>query len=88
MSRRTEIRVEIERRVVVRKNARAPRRALCELCRTETEMVTADNAARLAGCSSRAIFGWVERGRLHFTETDEKILLVCRNSLGELLNIK
>lgn len=88
MSRRTEITVEIERLVMVRKGGRKIRRVFCELCETETEMLTTDNAARLAKCSSWAIFGWVGLGWLHFTETDEGILLVCRNSLGNLLKIK
>jgi hypothetical protein len=88
MSKRTEITVEIERLVVVSKGSRKPRRAFCELCEKETEMLTTDGAARFAKCSSWAIFGWVGLGWLHFTETDEGILLVCRNSLGNLLKIK
>ena len=87
MSKRTEITVEIERLVVVRRNARKGRRAICEFCKKETEMLTTDRAALVAKCSSRAIFGWVELGWLHFTETEEGLLLVCRNSLSNLLKI-
>ena len=51
-------------------------------------MLTTDSAALAAKCSSWAIFGWVGLGWVHFTETDEGILLVCRESLGNLLKTK
>lgn len=44
-------------------------------------MVTVDGAAILIGVSSRAIFRLVESGDLHFAETPDKLLLICRNSL-------
>jgi len=84
--KRTEITVEIERLVVVRK--RKVRRAFCEFCGKETEMMTTDRAALFAGCSTWAIFGWIQLGWLHFTENDEGILLICRQSLGNLLKTK
>ncbi len=88
MIKRTEITVEIERLLIVRRNGRKSLRAFCEFCQNETEMLSADRAALVAQCSSRAIFGWVALGWLHFTETDEGLLLICRNSLGDLLQTK
>ncbi len=88
MSKRTEITVEIERIVVVRRNSRRNRTGFCEFCQKNTEMLTTDRAALFAKCSSWAIFGWVGLGWLHFTETDESLLLICKNSLGNLLKTK
>jgi hypothetical protein len=88
MVKRTEITFEIERVTVVRKRARSNRRRFCEFCRKDTEMLTTDRAAFQAKCSSWAIFGWVRLGWLHFTETDDGILLICRRSLGGLLKTK
>ena len=88
MTKRAEITVEIRRLTVVRKSGHKRCRAFCELCAAETEMMTTDRAALFAKCSSRAIFGWVELGWLHFAETDDRLLLVCRTSLRDLLKVK
>ena len=88
MSRRTEITIEVERHVIVRRGGRQNRTAFCGLCQKNAVMLTTDSAALIAKCSSWAIFGWVGLGWLHFTETDEGILLICRNSLDDLLNTK
>ena len=45
-------------------------------------MVTADEAAGLAGVSSRTIYRRVEAESLHFMETNEGRLLICTNSLA------
>jgi len=88
MSRRTEITFEIERVLIVRRNSRRNRTGFCEFCQKKTEMLTTDRAALFAKCSSWAIFGWVGLGWLHFMETDESLLLICKNSLGNLLKVK
>ena len=49
-------------------------------------MVTADEAARLTATSAREVFRRVEHEQLHFTETDEGDLLICRNSLWPRAN--
>jgi excisionase family DNA binding protein len=45
-------------------------------------MVTPDEAARLAGVTTRTVYRWIEAGKVHFAETPEGLLLVCPNSLG------
>jgi excisionase family DNA binding protein len=45
-------------------------------------MVTADEAANLAGVTTRTVYSWVEQGKVHFTETEERKVLVCVNSLA------
>lgn len=45
-------------------------------------MVTADEAAILAGVSPRAIYQLMEARKLHFIETPDRLVLICLNSLG------
>ena len=77
----TEITVKVEQSIIVRPKAKT----LCPHC--ESEMVSPNQAARLIGCKSRAIFGWIEFGWLHFTKTNRGLLKVCRQSLGEIINL-
>ena len=81
--KRTETIIEIEQVFVIRKLGR-PLRTWCPECKAETEIVTPDEAAILIGVSSRTIYYWVEKGRLHFTEVPEGLLRICLNSLLKL----
>lgn len=87
MGKRTEITFEIERRLVIRRSSGRSKRQFCPECLHETEMLATDEAALIIGCGSRAIFGWVELGWLHSTETSEGLLLICGNSLSQILSI-
>ena len=49
-------------------------------------MVTVDEAAVRARVNSLAIYRLVEAGALHFSETTAGALLVCANSLGDLIS--
>jgi hypothetical protein len=81
VKRRTEITIETERLVVM--GARRQRAVRwCVPCDMHVEMLTTDEAALLAHVTSRIIFSWVEAGRVHYTETDEGLLLICPNSLS------
>ena len=77
--RRTEITIETERVVVVRRRLTVG--AWCRSCDRQVAMVTVDEAARMAGVSSRTIYRWVEADQLHFNETAEGQLLICTDSL-------
>ena len=85
MGKRTEITIEIERRIVIRRIHAKSKEIFCPRCPENAEMLTTDEAALVARCSSRAIFGWCELGWLHFTETGEGLLLICSHSLGEII---
>lgn len=85
MSKRMEITIEFERQTVIRRVQATDTKVICLLCVKEVEMLTTDEAALIAKCSSRAIFGWCEIGWLHFTETAEGLLLICSHSLGEII---
>jgi hypothetical protein len=44
-------------------------------------MITPNEAAAIAGTSSRAIYRWIEDAELHFSEEPGNGLLVCASSL-------
>ena len=80
-TRTTEIKVESEE-IYLRRGPRQPMRAWCGGCEAMVRMVTADEAANLAGITTRTIYRWVEQGKVHFTETAAGKVLVCVNSLA------
>jgi hypothetical protein len=54
----------------------------CESCDRNVRFVSAETAARHARVSVRTIYRRAEKGLLHFSETQEGLLLVCRESLA------
>ena len=59
-------------------------RAWCEGCAEEVSMVTAEQAAAIAGTSLRAICRCVEADALHFIEIADRVLFICPNALNAL----
>ena len=45
-------------------------------------MIAPEQAARIAGVSTRKIYAWVEAGKLHFAESPDRSLLICLESLN------
>jgi hypothetical protein len=82
--RRTEITVETNQVTVIYRPKRFVR-AWCEGCDAEVSMVTAEQAALIAGISLRAICRSVEAGALHFVEIADRVLFICPNSLKALI---
>lgn len=80
MKKTTRLTIETRQVFVIRRPA-ASRRAACEACGEVVNLVTAEEAARLARVSVRAIYRWVEGGHVHFIETADEALLICVNSL-------
>jgi hypothetical protein len=84
VKRRTEIIVETERVILIRRRRRGPGPALwCEACGADSLMLTTGEAAALLGATERHIFRLAEVGQLHWTETPEGALLICRASLRQ-----
>lgn len=79
--RRTEITVETDRVFVIRRRSGSVL-AWCAECAALVKMITPDEAAALAGISSRTIYHWIESEQIHFTETAGGQMLVCFNSLA------
>ncbi len=80
--RRTEITIE-QRRIVLLSKRGTVAPTWCDACAARVKMVSPEEAALLAGVSSRTIYRRVETGQLHFTETQQGLLLICVNSLDE-----
>ena len=59
-----------------------PIRTWCAACAAEVEILLPDQADELANVSPREIYRRVENQTLHFRETDDGLLLICRSSLG------
>ncbi|HWP42833.1 MAG TPA: hypothetical protein VNO14_06340 [Blastocatellia bacterium] len=79
MKRRIIIETEVERLIVIRGHDSLV--AWCGLCADQTVMIRPDHAARLCRITSRAIYRMVEAGLLHFIETTDGLIFICRNSL-------
>jgi excisionase family DNA binding protein len=77
--RRTEITVETERVVVIRQS-RSVAPAWCAACAQPATMLSAEEAAAVAGVTRRTIYRWVEAEKVHFVETSDGLLLLCLNS--------
>jgi hypothetical protein len=77
MRSRTEITVETDRWVVVKRHRRT---AWCTACLRQVEMLNVDDAALFAHVNSRTIFHWAESGAVHSSETPEGLLLICPHS--------
>jgi hypothetical protein len=78
--KRTEITVETERVLVIRRRYQAIE-TWCDLCAEKVVMIRPDQAAAVCGRSLRAIFGAIEQTRLHFVEQSDGMILICLNSL-------
>ena len=80
-TKRTEITIETKRLVVVTQR-KVSVVSWCRQCCQPTKMITVDEAATVAGVSSRTIYRWADGETLHFTETPEGRLLICRESIA------
>ena len=81
--KRIEITVETDRMWFTGQRQSHPS-VWCAECTEPSEMVTAIEAAAIAGVDSRTIYRRVAAEELHFAETSEGLLLICLNSLLKL----
>lgn len=68
----------------IRQGGNQPR-TFCGECGEPIQMITLEEATVAASVEPHAILSLIEAGKLHFTKTDESILLVC---LSSLINLK
>lgn len=80
MTRRTEITIETDQVVVIRRY-RKVLRTWCVACAKKVMMVTAGEAAAATGVSLITVYRWVESCNVHSAETQEGLLFVCLDSL-------
>ena len=81
MKKRTEIRIETHRVLTMRRGA-ASALSWCEACSEQVTMVPPEEAAVLAGVSTRTMYRWIEAGKVHFGETRDHLILVCAKSIS------
>ncbi len=58
----------------------------CPACRKEVRMVTAEEAAKIAGVSRRTIYRRIEARTTHFIEDGDSSTLICLDSLEQSAN--
>jgi hypothetical protein len=63
--------------VVVIRSSRNLNRVFCRQCMEPVALVTLDEAVRISGTSSRAIYRLIEQGEIHFAETPDGVALIC-----------
>lgn len=80
---RIETIVEHDEVVVVRRTGKAVQ-FWCDECRELVPMVRVEDAAALLAATPRAVYRWVEAGKLHFAESERGLVLVCAQSLAIL----
>jgi hypothetical protein len=84
MKRKT-IRLEIDEVTVVRRRKRTAY-VTCENCDDDVQMVTLEEAAVVVDSSKLEICRLVGDGNLHIKENNGQVLLICLNSLIDVLN--
>jgi hypothetical protein len=75
-TRRTRTTIE-KREVVVIRTSRKLNRVFCPECSEPVALVALDEAVRISGISSRAIYRLIEEERIHFAETAEGVAFIC-----------
>ena len=79
-----EVTIERDEVLMIRSPA-AEQTEWCSGCSKDVSMVTPDQAALIAGASWRQVSGWVESASVHFVETPDGLLLICLDSISELI---
>ena len=81
MKRRKRLEITVETsQLVIRRDANQAA-VWCLECSSPVQAVPPEDAAALAGVSTRTLYRWVEAGQLHLIETAEQSPLLCLNSL-------
>jgi hypothetical protein len=83
-NKKYEITIERDEVLVIRSPA-TEQTAWCSRCGKNVSMVTPDQAALIAGASWRQVSSWVESASVHFVETPDGLLLICLDSISDLV---
>lgn len=63
------------------RDSRKLQRVFCPECLEPVAMVTLDEAVQVSGISSRTVYRFIEEGQIHFSETTDRIALICPATL-------
>src|SRR5215471_1512543 len=87
--KRTKTRIFLERRkMIVVKSLNNGTEVFCALCGRQVRMFSPTAAAEFAGVEASEIYCQVARNAIHFTETRQGLLLICSESLNDVVNQK
>ncbi|HXI88611.1 MAG TPA: hypothetical protein VNO24_01235 [Blastocatellia bacterium] len=78
--RRTTTTIE-QREVVVIRRSRKVKKFLCHECSEPVALITLDEAVKISGLNSRAVYRLIEEDQIHFTETQDGLGLICPATL-------
>ena len=82
MAEHRKIKIIVEKhRVLTLRTRRTSALGWCVACATKVQMVTAEDASRIAQVTPRTIYRWAEARQIHFTESQDGLLLICPRSL-------
>ena len=79
-TRRIEITVETYEILMVKQDT-GDKLVWCAICKETVPALPPEAAAVAVANNPRAIYRWVESGRVHFSESPEGQLLICLKSL-------
>lgn len=82
--RTIKITVEKEQVFIVHQRGSSLRQ-WCGRCSSEATMLEVEEAAAIAHATPRAVHRWVQTERLHHAQTPEGLVLICLNSLLQLM---
>ena len=80
--RNTDILIETKRRFII-SQPETGERFFCPLC--PAEMITAEASAVLFALSRRAVYRMIEDEKVHFSEIENGLILICPESFAEIL---
>ena len=80
--RKKDILIETKRRFIINQ-PETGEQVFCPLC--AGQMITAEASAILFGLSRRVIYRIIENEKVHFTETENGLILTCPESFAEIL---
>ena len=81
----TTFAVETERTFIIRSRGALIPREWCSDCKAEVERTTVEDAAQIIGFGELSIYRFIEARILHYSEDPAGRVLVCGNSLTNLV---
>jgi hypothetical protein len=66
---------------ILRRGRQKAIRGFCEICKAETEMLDLNSAVTVFSLGTRELIRQIEIGAVHSSETANKRLLICTESL-------
>lgn len=82
--RRTEITLETDEVVVLRRSSTAAVTRWCSVCAQAVAMITPEEAAAVLSTTPRLIYRLIESGLIHHDESSDGLVIICTGSLAQL----